>query len=344
VLDSDSERTEQLASRWGARGYRDFDELLADPELDVVHICSPNATHAPYAIAAMRAGKHVVCEKPIATSVDDGAAMLQTAHETGVVATVPFVYRFHPIVREIRERRLRGDFGAWYTLHGHYLQDWMLPPAAGNWRVSAKSGGVSRAFGDIGSHWCDLVEFVSGERFHSLTAAMSIAIPMRPIASAESPTVAVADTAMAEVTTEDTAIVTFRTESGILGNVVVSQVAGGRRNRLWFEFDGANGSAVFNQEEPETAWLGNRDGATVIARGVGTAAADSTRLTYLPGGHAQGYQDCFNAFVTDTYAAIHGECPAGLPTFEDGLRAARVVQAVIESATTQQWVEPQRDI
>jgi predicted dehydrogenase len=336
---SSPERGAQLAEARGGRGYRDLDEALADPDVDVVHICTPNTTHAPFAIRAMRAGKHVVCEKPVAASAADALEMREVQRETGVVVTVPFVYRYHPIVRELRARRIRGDFGRWFTLHGHYLQDWMLSPQAGNWRVDAAAGGGSRAFGDIGSHWCDLVEFVSGERFGSLSATTAIAIPQRPGPSAESFTLAAADAPLVDVTTEDTAIVTLRTASGVVGSTVVSQVAGGRRNRLWFELDGAEGSAVFDQELPETAWLGGLDGATVIARGAGPMAEDAARLSYVPGGHAQGYQDCFDAFVADSYAAIRGAAPEGLPTLDDGVRSAHLVEAVLDAAASGAWVE-----
>ena len=159
VLGSRPERSAELAERWGVTGYPDLDALLGS-DVDLVHIASPNATHHDLAIAALRAGKHVICEKPIATSAGDAAEMAAIAGGSGLVATVPFVYRYHPIVRELRARRIAGDFGRWFTLHGHYLQDWMLSPSAGNWRVDAAAGGGSRAFGDIGSHWCDLVEFV----------------------------------------------------------------------------------------------------------------------------------------------------------------------------------------
>jgi predicted dehydrogenase len=337
VLGSGPGRSAELADRWATRAFDDLDTVLADPTIDVVHICSPNSTHVPFASAAMRAGKHVVCEKPIATSASEAAELVAVQRETGRVATVPFVYRFHPVIRELRARRIRGDFGPWYTLHGHYLQDWMLSPNTGNWRVDAVAGGASRAFGDIGSHWCDLVEFVSGERFTELSASTAIAIPRRPAPSAQSFTLGAADAPTSEVTTEDTAVVTLRTEGGVLGNVVVSQVSGGRRNRLWFELDGAAASAVFDQEEPETAWLGTPEGATVIARGAGPSARDAERLSYVPGGHAQGYQDCFDAFVADTYAAIDGEAPEGLPTLEDGLRSSRIVDAVLASAATRAW-------
>ncbi|WBU36938.1 Gfo/Idh/MocA family protein [Homoserinibacter sp. YIM 151385] len=343
VMSSRPERSAALADRWGVDS-ADSLEALLELDVDVVHVCSPNQTHAPVALAALRAGKHVVVEKPVATSAADAAEIARVAEETGLTATVPFVYRFHPIIRELRARRIRGDFGRWYALHGSYLQDWMLSPSAGNWRVDSEEGGRSRAFGDVGSHWCDLVEFVSGERFAELSATTAIAIPERPAPSAETFTLADADAPKVRVSTEDLAAVTMRTGSGILGNVMVSQVSGGRRNRLWFELDGAEASAVFDQEEPETAWIGSPEQGVTIARGAGRAADDAARLSYVPGGHAQGYQDCFDAFVGDTYAAIGGAAPEGLPTIADGLRSARIVDAVLASADGRGiWTEIEED-
>lgn len=336
VLGSSPERSSQLASEWGVDGFASLDSLLAS-EADVVHVCSPNATHVDYAAAALRAGKHVICEKPIATTAADAERLVAIAEESELVATVPFVYRYHPIVRELRSRRRRGDFGEMFAVHGSYLQDWMLSPGAANWRIDAAAGGRSRAFADIGSHWCDLVEFVSGERFSSLTAVTSVAIPRRPDITLPSFSSPGETSERVEVATEDIAMLLLSTDRGGLGNVTVSQVAGGRRNRLWFELDGAQGSAVFDQESPETAWLGTPEGATIIARGAGPLSDEQARLSYLPGGHAQGYQDCFDAFVADTFATIRGEAPDGLPTLVDGLRAARLVEAVLVSAGSGEW-------
>jgi predicted dehydrogenase len=336
VLGSSPTRSGELGARWGTRGFAGIGELLAS-EVDVVHVCSPNVTHADYALAALDAGAHVVCEKPVAVTSSEARAIAERARAGGLVVTVPFVYRYHPIVRELRERNRAGEFGELLAVHGSYLQDWMLSPDAGNWRVDAASGGPSRAFADIGSHWCDLVEFVTGMRFRELSAATTIAIGHRPVESVQSFVPDVAGGTTAPVETEDTAVVTLRAGRA-LGNVVVSQVSAGRRNRLWFELDGSRGSAVFDQENPETAWLGEPGGARVIARGAGRISAEQERLSYLPGGHAQGYQDCFDAFVADSYAAMRGEDAPGLPRIDDGVRAAELVEAVLASAASEEWV------
>ncbi|MEU0843101.1 Gfo/Idh/MocA family oxidoreductase [Streptomyces sp. NPDC005962] len=341
VLASTPARSEQVAREWEVPAYPSLDALLDDTSVDVVHICSPNATHAPFALRALAAGKHVVCEKPLAVSVAEAERMAETARDSGLVAAVPFVYRYHPLVREIRARRIDGEFGGWHLIHGSYLQDWMLSPQASGWRVDPVAGGPSRAFADIGSHWCDLVEWVSGERFAEVVASTSIALDKRP--AAESRTFA-ADSPdpspeYMDVSTEDCAALLLRTAAGVLASTTVSQVSAGRKNRLWFELDGARASAVFDQENPETIWLGGEDGARIISRDPGHGSAEQRRLSVLPPGHAQGYAECFEAFVADTYAAIGGDPPEGLPTFDDGLRAARITEAVLRSSRNGSWTE-----
>ncbi len=343
VLASSPRRSRQVADEWRVpTAYRHLDEVLADDRVEVVHICTPNATHATFAEAVLRAGKHVICEKPLGVSVEQAESMTQTAAADGLVATVPFVYRYHPMIRELRARRMGGEFGEWTLIHGSYLQDWMLSPDTSSWRVDPSLGGPSRAFADIGSHWCDLVEWVAGVRFTELIAATSIAVPQRPAVGGPSFSGAGPGSQAAEhvtVRTEDSAALLLRTEDGVLASVTVSQVAAGRKNRLWIELDGARGSAVFDQEYPETLWLGTQEGARTPVRDPGQGSAEQRRLSTLPAGHPQGYAQCFEAFVADTYAAIDGGSPEGLPTFADGLRSARLVDAVIRSSDNDSWTK-----
>lgn len=350
VLGRNRTRSEQVAAQLDLpRGYASLDEVIADAP-DVVHICTPNDQHHPQALAVIRAGINVVCEKPLAIGAVQASELVEAAEQAGVVATVPFVYRYHPIIREIRGRIAEGDLGRVLAVHGHYLQDWMLDEDASSWRVDAGSGGLSRAFADIGSHWCDLVEFVTGDPFASVSAVTDIVFPTRPAASGPSFSGSpdpdpVADASQrAEVTTEDTAVATFRTGTGRIGNVVISQVAAGRKNRLWFEVDGSLGSAAFDQEQPESAWFGNERGAQIVVRDPALGVPDQRRLAVVPAGHPQGYLDAFAAFVADTYAAVRAEgdrsaWPEGLPTFADGARAAHIIDAVIGSAADGAWRE-----
>jgi predicted dehydrogenase len=233
-------------------------------------------------------------------------------------------HRFYPTVRDARGRVRRGDLGSLRLVHGSYLQDWLSRPEERNWRIDAALGGGSRAFGDIGVHWCDVVEFSTGQRITRLVARM-LTVPRdadRPLPD-----------------TEDAATVLFETDGAAIGAVVVSQVSPGRKNRLWFSLDGAQASLQFDQELPDSLWVGGREQNAVVHRGAEAATGDAARYTVVPVGHPQGYVDCFTAFVADVYAAAAGDPPDGLPTFDDGLRAAVVTDAVLTSAAGGGWVE-----
>ncbi|MGO2748957.1 MAG: Gfo/Idh/MocA family protein [Pseudoclavibacter sp.] len=332
VLGSSKERSTAIAEDWGVpNGYADIDALLADRP-DVVHVCTPNDTHVAYALAVVRAGLNVVVEKPIAIDVGSARQLVDAVDEAGVVATVPFVYRYHPMVREIRARRLRGELGDVLLVHGSYLQDWLLSSDASTWRVDPDRGGASRAFADIGSHWADLAEFVSGEQFVTATANFTIAYPTRPAPSGPSFSAGNVDAERVPVATEDVAVATFSTARGMVANTVISQVSAGRKNRLWLEVDGSAGSAVFNQEEPESAWFGSENGATILRRAEGDVSPDQARLNRVPAGHPLGWPDALSAFCADTYAATRGERPEGLPTVADGLRSVEIVAAVLRAS------------
>ncbi|MEG0191792.1 MAG: Gfo/Idh/MocA family oxidoreductase [Stenotrophomonas sp.] len=339
VAASSAQRARDVAQAWGVpRAYRDIEDVVADPQVQVVHVCTPNHLHRPMAQAALQAGKHVICEKPLATSLEDAAALAALAASAGLIATVPFVYRYHPVVREARARIAQGELGPLHLIHGSYLQDWLLDPASNNWRVDPALGGASRVFADIGSHWCDLVEWVSGERFTEVSAAFDTVIAERGSITGQSFSTPTAGGAKQTVASEDVAAAMFRTDAGTLTSLTVSQVSAGRRNRLWFEIDGARASVAFNQEDAERLWIGlPNQREEVFVRGPGAGSAEQRRLSALPAGHAQGYGQCFEAFIADTYRAIEGECPEGLPTFDDGVRSARIVDRVIASARTRAW-------
>lgn len=320
------------------KGYSSGIDATRDPDVDVIHICTPNAYHMEVAQAALEAGKHVVCEKPLATSLSDARTLTDLAQSKGLVATVPFVNRFHPMVREARARVQSTDTGKLYLIQGSYLQDWLLEPGDTNWRVDAAAGGASRAFADIGSHLCDLLEWITGERFASLVAVLGRPIEQRASAQGrvafqaggESPIDKVVDT-------EDYACLLARTQSGVFASLTVSQVSAGRKNRLWFEIDGAHQSVTFDSESADQLWVGRRDGTTLYMRDPGQYSEEQRRLNILPPGHTQGWGDAFAAFVADTYAAIRGEKHVGLPTFEDGARSMSIVEAVLRSAKSNTW-------
>ncbi|HVD26759.1 MAG TPA: Gfo/Idh/MocA family oxidoreductase [Gaiellaceae bacterium] len=345
VAASSPASTASAAAELGAeRAYDSADELVRDPDVDVVHICTPNHLHVPLAEAALAAGKHVVCEKPLATGAVGARHLADLASDSRRQTAVPFVYRYYPTVREARERVRQGQIGRLQLLHGTYLQDWLLRPDDTNWRVDDEAGGPSRAFADIGSHWCDLAEFISGDRITRLSARLLTAVPERTgepgrhaFGSGDGSGTA------RRVTTEDAALVQFETESGALGSLVVSQVSAGRKNRLWLELDGSEEALAFDQEHPEELWCGRRESLTIRRRDPAELSEAAGRLAFLPAGHPQGYADCFDAFVADVYEAVGGGLlPEGTPTFADGLRAALITHAVIESARDGRWVDVER--
>jgi predicted dehydrogenase len=325
-----------------ARAYASAEELVRDPAVDAVHICTPNHLHLPLAEEALAAGKHVICEKPLAVDAAGARRLADAAAASGREAAVPFVYRYYPTVREARERVRAGHTGAVRLLHGTYLQDWLLRPTDTNWRVDARLGGPSRTFADIGSHWCDLAEFVSGHRITRLAARMLTAVPDRaPAEGRRAFGTGDGDGTLHPVGTEDAAVVQFETDGGALGTVVVSQISPGRKNRLWLELDGADEALAFDQEHPDELWCGSRDALTILRRDPAGLTPPAARLATLPGGHPQGYADCFDAFVRDVYDAVRGgSLPEGTPTFADGLRAALVTDAVLASAAADgSWVD-----
>ncbi len=323
------------------RALASAEELVVDADVDVVHICTPNHLHLPLAEAALAAGKHVVCEKPLALDAAGAQRLVAAATDSGRHAAVPFVYRFYPTVREARERVQAGEAGALHLLHGTYLQDWLLRPGDDNWRVDEDLGGASRAFADIGSHWCDLAEFITGHRLTRLSARTLTTVSERISAKGRKAFAGGDGTGQSRrVTTEDAAVVQFETDAGALGSAVISQVSAGRKNRLWIEIDGSDEALAFDQEQPEQLWVGRREAEAIVRRDPESLAPAAARYATLPGGHPQGYADCFDAFVADFYAAIRtGHAPDGLPVFADGLRAARVTEAVLASAATGAWVD-----
>ena len=324
IASSNAATSEQSAKAYGiGKWYATAAELIADPSIDLVHICTPNATHAPLAAAAIAAGKHVICEKPLAVSTEEAQALVDAAATAGVVASVPFVYRYHPLVREARARVAEGVTGRVVSVRGTYLQDWLAEATDDNWRVSAAKGGASRAFGDIGSHLVDLMEFIIGDRIVELNAVTNIVH---------------AERGGHQVETEDEAALIFKSAAGVIGTLMVSQVAPGRKNRLLLDIAGTKESIEFNQEQPETIWVGKRTGSIVLPRDESQNGPEANRLSTVPSGHPMGYVDAFSGYVRDVYATVAGDKPDGLPLFTDGHRSARVIDAVLKSAKTGNWV------
>lgn len=326
VASSSAASAERAAERLRLdRAYASVDELLADDSVTLLHVLTPNDSHAPLATAALQAGKHVVCEKPLATASADARALVELAATSGRITSVPFVYRFHPMAREARDRIARGETGRLLSVQGAYLQDWLLAADDNNWRVDAEAGGPSRAFADIGSHLCDLLEFIAGERITRLTSRTRTVH---------------AERGGHRVSTEDLVGVLAELEGGAVVSLLVSQVAPGRKNGLVLELHGEAESLRFEQERPEELWIGRRRESLLHVRNPDELQGDAARLSVLPAGHPLGYQDAFTAFVADTVASIEqGTAVDGLPGFADGFRAAQLTEAVLESSARDSWID-----
>lgn len=342
VVTSTPARSQDVARELGAdQAFDDAAALIQNPGVDVVHVCTPNYLHRPLVELAIAAGKHVVCEKPLGVSGAEAAALAALAKNAGLVAAVPFIYRYHPMARQARAMALSGALGRIHLIHGSYLQDWLLSTSDSNWRVDVGLGGESRAFADIGSHWCDLAEWATGQRIAELTAMTDIVRPLRVGASYQTFEHAgtVQGQEMRQVTTEDLSCLMFRTSENVAGTVTISQVSAGRKNRLWIELDGGEASLVFDQERPESLWVGYRDRGEELVRDNAILASEARQLSTLPPGHGQGFVDCFAGFLGDVYGAIADGGDPFYPSFEDGLRTARLADAVLESARERAWVK-----
>ena len=340
IADVSADRADAAAKSLGVpRAYESPTDLIEASDADLIHVCTPNAFHFRYAEAALLAGKHVICEKPLATSVAEGTRLLELSRSRRRVATVPYVYRYHPMVREARERVRQGELGRLYLIHGSYLQDWLLESTDTNWRVRSSVNGPSRAFADIGTHWCDLIEWVTGQRFTEVQAVLATTLPER-LGHDHQETFGNGSGRGGKqeaVDTEDLACLLLRTDSGTVGSLTVSQVSAGHKNRLWFELDGSRESLRFNQENSEYLEIGTRESTQIIRRDPTQGSAEQRRLATLPAGHAQGWGDCFEAFVRDTYSAVNGAASDDLPTFAAGLRSIHLIDTVLRASRQPGW-------
>jgi predicted dehydrogenase len=323
-----------------------YEELLADDRVDVVHLTTPNHLHYPQVKQALAAGKHIVCEKPLALTSEQSAELVELAERSGLVHCTNFNIRFYPQVQQARALIGDGALGELWNVHGGYLQDWLLLPTDWNWRLEPEKGGGLRAVADIGSHWLDLVQFVTGMRVHSLLADLATAIPVRQRPAGEVETFAgTADVEReeTEMTTEDLAHILLRFDAGARGSLVVSQVSAGRKNSLRFEVDGSQGALAWDSERNEELWIGHRGKPNDHLLRDPALFADEVRArTGLPGGHAEGFAETFKELYRAVYAAVAAGVPSerpDYPTFADGHWENVLGDAVALSNRERRWVE-----
>jgi predicted dehydrogenase len=323
------------------KAYGSFEALAADPDVHVVHNTTPNYLHVPVILAALAHGKHIVSDKPLAVNSADAHRLLDAAHAAGVVHAVTFNYRGNPLVQQARAMIAAGEIGDVHFVHGAYLQDWLLQPTDFSWRLEPDKGGASSAMGDIGSHWCDLVQHVTGRRIVEVLADLTtvIATRMKPATATEAFATAGDERRQpVAIQSEDLATILVRFEGGAKGSVSVGQVCAGHKNGLWFEANGRRASLRWLQERQNELWIGRRDGPNGTLLKDPSLVGDAARAyTHLPGGHQEAWADAFCNVMRDVYGHIAAgkkmsdRRPPAFASFEDGYHSACVVDAVLES-------------
>jgi predicted dehydrogenase len=353
LLGSSPQRGAERAGRLGvARAYASLDDLLADDHVDVVHVTSPNQLHFAQVRDIIAAGRHVVCEKPLAMTSAESAELLRLATgaaERGKVAAVNFNIRFYPLNQHLRQAVAEGALGEVRLISGHYFQDWLLLDTDWNWRLERDIGGALRAVGDIGSHWLDLTSFISGLRVTEVMAELATFIPVRHMPTGPVETFSTersTKTIERQIETEDAATVLLRYANGARGMVGLSQVSAGRKNSLQYEIDGSSSAAAWDSEQPDFLWLGHRGRPNELMNRDAALMNDAGRsAAALPGGHVEGFADTFAALFRAVYADVAAGAPSDHPpyaTFADGHEEMLVGDAIAASARSGRWTTVDR--
>jgi predicted dehydrogenase len=350
VLGSTRERAAARATQLGVpRAYGSLAELLEDDRVEVVHVTSPNHLHHPQVVEILAAGRHVVCEKPLAMTSAESAELVALAAASGRVHAVNFNIRFYPLNQHLSEVVASGGLGDVRLVTGHYFQDWLFLDTDWNWRLEPEFGGALRAVGDIGSHWLDLTTFITGSHVTGVLADLTTFIPVRhePTGPVETfSTDRSAETVRREIRTEDTATILLRFENGARGAVAISQISAGRKNSLQYELNGSAASAAWDSEQPDQLWIGHRDRPNEILQRNPALMTDRGRAAAaLPAGHVEGFADTFAALFRAVYADVVRGGPSDrpvYPTFADGHDEMLVGDAVAASAAAGSWIEVDR--
>jgi predicted dehydrogenase len=350
VLGSTPQRGDERARALGvARAYPSLAAVLDDPSVEAVHVTSPNHLHVSQARQILEAGRHVVCEKPLGMSATDSAELVEFAGRSGLVNAVNFNIRFYPLNQHVRELVASGGLGDVRLVTGHYLQDWLLLQTDWNWRLEPDKGGSLRAVGDIGSHWLDLLTFLTGQRVTAVMADLTTFIEQRaqPRGPVETfSTERSADTVERAMATEDAASILLRFENGARGSFAVSQISPGRKNSLRWEIDGSTSAAAWDSESPDHLWLGHRGKPNEILMRDPALLGDAGRTAAaLPGGHVEGFGDTFSALFRAIYTDIVNGTPSARPpyaTFAEGHDELLIGDAIAESARHGRWVDVDR--
>lgn len=349
ILGVSRDESESAAKSLGLlKAYASLDEILADKDVQAVHIATPNRLHYPMAKAALNAGKHVLCEKPLAMNSAESAELVELAKRTGLAAGVNYNIRYYPLCLEAADMMKRGDLGRVYSVCGSYVQDWLFHPTDYNWRVLAEEGGELRAIADIGTHWLDLIHAITGLEAEAVCADLSTVHPVRqrPLGEVETfkgkQEKAAVKTESIDIATEDYGCVLIRFVGGARGCLWVSQVTAGRKNCLRYEIAGSRQALSWCSEHPNELWIGHRDKPNEsLIRDPALLGDRARRFANYPGGHNEGFPDtfkqCFRAFY-DYIKVGDFSAPATFPTFADGHREIVLCEAILQSHRQGQWV------
>jgi predicted dehydrogenase len=337
--------SKKLADQFGLQPLDEYQGLLHDPAIDAVHICTPNVSHYQIAKEAMLAGKHVLCEKPLSISVTEAQELVALAAERNLRNCVCHNLRYYPMVQQMRRMREAGDLGEILIVQGTYSQDWLLYDTDWNWRVEPEVSGSSRAMADIGSHWFDMAEHLTGLRVQSLCADLQTFHPTRKrpkqqVESFAGKSLKSADVEEVPVTTEDFGAVVFRIGETGRGCMSASQVSAGRKNNLNMQIYGTKSSVAWDQERPDELWIGQRNSPNqIIIKDPSLLKVAAQPYADLPGGHSEGYDDTFKQVFRRFYSSIRDpQASAEYPQMVDGLRQMVILQAELDSARTRAWV------
>ncbi len=353
ILGSSAEKSQRAAADLGIpRAYSDFADLLADGEIESVHITSPNRHHFEQTSQTLQAGKHVHCEKPLAMTSAESGALVQLASESGLAAGVNYNMRFYPLNWEVRSMIQRGTLGQIHSITGSYVQDWLLYPTDYNWRVLSSEGGKLRAVADIGTHWLDLVQFITGLSVTAVQADLKTVYTTRQRPTGEVETfsakVQAPDaTESIDIETEDSGAALLRFSNGAHGSLWVSQITAGRKNCLRYEIAGSEASVAWNSEQPNELWIGHRNQPNqLLLRDPGLVSEAALAHIGYPGGHNEGYDDSFKHSFKSFYdyiAAGDLNAPQPFPTFADGHKEIILCEAILQSHEQERWVEIKSD-
>ena len=330
------------------RVYGSLEDLLADPDIDVVHLATPNHLHHPHAKAALLAGKHVVCEKPLAMNASESAELVRLAGQKKLVNAINFNIRMYPMSQQARSMVQSGEIGDLFILQGSYLQDWLLFPTDWNWRLEPEQGGALRAVGDIGSHWLDLLTFITGLRVEEVYADFKTIHPVRkkparPLETFTGKILQPSDLVDQPITTEDYATVMLHYENGVMGVMTVSQVSSGRKNRLFYEINGSKSSLGWDSEKPNELWVGHRTAANqILMKDPSLLSPEARAVASYPGGHNEGFPDTFKQLYNKVYSYILAgdyDKKTDFPTFADGHYEMQLCEAIERSVREKTWVK-----